>query len=114
MNLAIKWCAEKEWLHLDTMVFYAIARDVGALAFLGVAEFLPLTIPDQTGQYLLKTITALLCLIYAQGMERVVLPRDNLMVFYGLGALKYGAVTVGVVVAKFILFKIFAKKVKNS
>ncbi|XP_072019991.1 glucose-6-phosphatase 2-like [Amphiura filiformis] len=114
LKLAMQWCAEKTWLNLDTMLFYAVARDVGALAFIGLAEALPLTVQDRVGQYPLKLATAVLCLVYAQGIESIALPRDNLYVFYVLGACKYGLVSLGVVIIKFVLFKIFSPKVKNG
>ncbi len=114
MNLAMKWCADETWLHLDTTLFYAVARDVGALAFVGLAELLPFHTPDQEKQYPLKIITAGLCLVYAMGVESIVLPHDNLYVFYILAACKYGLVSLGVVAIKFVLFKIFSPKVKNG
>ena len=114
INLAKKWCAEETWLHLDTTLFYAVARDVGVLAFLGLAELLPFTVPDRAGQYALKLITAFLCLLLAFGMEGIHLPRDNLYVFYVLGGCKYGVVSLGTVIIKFVMFRVFSSKVKNG
>ena len=30
--LATKWCTLKEWIHLDTTLFYSLVRDVSSLA----------------------------------------------------------------------------------
>ena len=31
VNLATRWCAKKEWIYLDTNIFYALTRDASAL-----------------------------------------------------------------------------------
>lgn len=107
VTLAIKWCAYKEWIHLDTTLFYSLVRDVASLTGLGIAVRL------LSGRRLEKSMTShlsatalqvVLALAVSLATESYKPAHDNVLLFYCLGFVKYCLTVIAIVVGISVLF----------
>lgn len=98
MKLALKRCVYREWVHMDTTLFYTISRDVSAFFFAGMMCCCLTVKYDRTrGQYAKKLTATLLTVAAAHVIESMYVPRGYVILFYILGALKYGLVSISTV-----------------
>ncbi|XP_011675818.2 glucose-6-phosphatase 3 [Strongylocentrotus purpuratus] len=98
MKLALKRCVYREWVHMDTTLFYAISRDVGAFFFAGMmCSCLTVKYDRVRGQFAKKLTATLLTVAAAHVIESMYVPRGYVILFYILGALKYGLVSISTV-----------------
>ncbi|XP_041459262.1 glucose-6-phosphatase 2-like [Lytechinus variegatus] len=97
-KLALKRCVYREWVHMDTTLFYAISRDVGAFVFAGmICSCLTVNYERTRGQYVMKMTATLLTIAAALVIDTMYVPRRYIALFYILGAFKSGLVSVSTV-----------------
>ena len=110
---ATKWCRKKDWVHLDTTLFYALIRDVGAMSGLGISLLMKQRKTmkmDTAGTLTRKVVHVLVGLLLMQVLERLKLPQGNVLLFYCLAFFKFMIVPIIVVVfLPFLLVNIFNK-----
>lgn len=98
MKLALKRCVYREWVHLDTTLFYAIARDIGAFVFAGMmCSCVTINHDSIRGQYVGKLTATILTVTAAHVLESLYVPRSYVVLFYILGSFKYGLISVSIV-----------------
>lgn len=86
---AKKWCANPEWVYMDTSPFFALVRDYGSLVGLGIAtvyENEELQIKRNIPEMLIQITLALSVTL---GSEYIKIPQDSAAVFYVLAFTKY-------------------------
>ncbi|XP_033098021.1 glucose-6-phosphatase-like [Anneissia japonica] len=108
LQLAAKWCARQEWVHLDTTAFFSIARDLGALFFVGLMQYLPIR-PKGVLSSLPMFLTMVSSVVLSQVLEKIPLQVDNITLFYILGGLKYGLILSCVVLINSLFSYVFVK-----
>ncbi|GFR66951.1 glucose-6-phosphatase, partial [Elysia marginata] len=102
VTLAIKWCAYKEWIHLDTTLFYSLVRDVSSLTGLGVGVWLlsgkhveKCSTPHHPASLVIQVVFALAVSLSAENYKPA---HDNLLLFLSISFLKH-CLTVIVILA---------------
>ncbi|CAG5119362.1 unnamed protein product [Candidula unifasciata] len=94
---AVKWCARREWVHLDTSVFYSLIRDVSSLLGLGIAVWLLPEHEKNSFSLIVRCLHIASALAVTSLSENLKPGRENLHLFYFLGFVKH-VVTVCLVV----------------
>lgn len=98
---AKKWCANPEWIHLDTTPFAGLVRNLGALSGLGLAVNSQMFIQSCKGKNGYKTRFKLMCvtatLTSLQLYDLIKMPTHNEGLFYILSFCKSASVPLGVV-----------------
>jgi len=105
--LAEKWCAHREWIHLDTSLFSALIKDASALIGLGLG--VSVHGGDQRLPFVVKLIAAILAVVVCQGSEWIPLPQDDERVYYALSAGKMVAVIYLVTLIRAIAVRLFGR-----
>ncbi|GFN94622.1 glucose-6-phosphatase [Plakobranchus ocellatus] len=107
--LATRWCAYREWIHLDTTLFYSLVRDVSSLAGLGLGIWLR---PDQlTGMKgqpqspVAAAVKIALALAVTLTSERFKPFHDNSTMFYTVGFVKHSLTVVCIVAGISVLYE---------
>lgn len=88
---AMEWCANKEFIKLDTTPFYAVMRDSGAILGIGVSEFLVKgseATKGTVGSVVNKVVQAILSIAFVMCLEHIPLTLHVPVLFYLLGFLK--------------------------
>uniref|UniRef100_A0A0B6Z7U8 glucose-6-phosphatase n=1 Tax=Arion vulgaris TaxID=1028688 RepID=A0A0B6Z7U8_9EUPU len=101
---AVKWCAHKEWVHLDTTVFYSLLRDVSSLLGLGMGVWLRPEPEKNSNNMFEKCLHIIFVLAVTMLSEGLKPSSENILLFYILGFIKH-TVTVVIVVAAIPFFK---------
>nr|XP_019945427.1 PREDICTED: glucose-6-phosphatase 2 isoform X1 [Paralichthys olivaceus] len=98
---AKKWCANPEWIHLDTTPFAGLLRNLGALFGLGLAVNSEMFIQSCKGKNGSKTRFKLMCvtatLTCLQLYDFIKIPTHTEVLFYVLSFCKSASVPLGVV-----------------
>lgn len=98
---ASKWCANPDWIHLDTTPFAGLVRNLGALFGLGLAVNSQLFIQSCKGKNGYKTRFKLLCvtatLTSLQLYDFIKMPTHTEVLFYVLSFCKNASVPLCVV-----------------
>lgn len=98
---AKKWCANPDWIHLDTTPFAGLVRNLGALFGLGLAVNSQMFIQSCKGKNGYKTRFKLMCmtatLTSMQLYDFIKLPTHTEVPFYILSFCKSASVPLGVV-----------------
>nr|XP_046259214.1 glucose-6-phosphatase 2-like [Scatophagus argus] len=98
---AKKWCANPDWIHLDTTPFAGLVRNLGALFGLGLALNSQMFIQSCKGKNGYKARFKLMCvtatLTCLQLYDSVKMPTHNELLFYILSFCKSASVPLGVV-----------------
>ncbi|XP_076603262.1 glucose-6-phosphatase 2-like [Chaetodon auriga] len=98
---AKKWCANPDWIHLDTTPFAGLVRNLGALFGLGLAVNSQMFIQSCKGKNGYKTRFKLMCvtatLTSLQLCDFIKMPTHTELLFYGLSFCKSASVPLGVV-----------------
>ncbi|XP_034429826.1 glucose-6-phosphatase 2-like isoform X1 [Hippoglossus hippoglossus] len=98
---AKKWCANPEWIHLDTSPFAGLLRNLGALFGLGLAVNSEMFIQSCKGKNGNKTRFKLMCvaatLTCLQLFDLMKMPTHTEVLFYVLSFCKSASVPLGVV-----------------
>ncbi|XP_067121170.1 glucose-6-phosphatase 2 [Centruroides vittatus] len=108
VDRAVKWCAKQEYIHLDTTPFFSMTRYCGfALGMgLGLSSSLFARISSVKFPPFAKAACAVLALSVAKLSERIVLPKANIYLFYGLAfALNVVLPYVFLAVVPYIVFR---------
>lgn len=97
---AKKWCANPEWVHLDTTPFAGLWRNLGALLGLGLAVNSEMFVQSCRGKNGSKMAFKLWCmaanLTFLQLYDLVKMPTHNEALFYILSFCKSTSVPFGV------------------
>ena len=98
---AKRWCANPDWIHLDTTPFAGLVRNLGALFGLGLAVNSQMFIQSCKGKNGYKTRFKLMCvtatLTSLQVYDFIKMPTNTEVVFYILSFCKSASVPLGVV-----------------
>ncbi|CAB1328472.1 unnamed protein product, partial [Coregonus sp. 'balchen'] len=98
---AKKWCANPDWIHLDTTPFAGLVRNLGALFGLGLAINSQMFIHSCKGKNGYKTRFKLMCvaanLTSLQLYDFIKIPTHTEILFYTLSFCKSAAVPLSVV-----------------
>lgn len=98
---AKKWCADPDWIHLDTTPFAGLVRNLGALFGLGLAVNSQMFIQSCKGKNGYKTRFKLMCvtatLTSLQLYDFIIMPTHTDFLFYILSFCKSASVPLGVV-----------------
>lgn len=98
---AKKWCANPEWIHLDTTPFAGLLRNLGALFGLGLAVNSEMFIQSCKGKNSYKTRFKLMCvtatLTCLQLYDFIKIPTHTEVLFYILSFCKSASIPLGVV-----------------
>ncbi|GLD67558.1 glucose-6-phosphatase 2 isoform X1 [Lates japonicus] len=98
---AKKWCANPEWIHLDTTPFAGLLRNLGALFGLGLAVNSEMFIQSCKGKNSYKTRFKLMCvtatLTCLQLYDFIKIPTHTEALFYILSFCKSASIPLGVV-----------------
>lgn len=98
---AKKWCAQPEWIHLDTTPFAGLFRNLGALFGLGLAVNSEMFTQSCKGKNGYKTRFKLMCvtatLTCLQLYDLIKIPTHTEFLFYILSFCKSALVPLGVV-----------------
>lgn len=98
---AKKWCANPDWVHLDTTPFAGLVRNLGALFGLGLAVNSQLFIQSCKGKNGTKTRFKLMCvtatLTFLQLYDFIKRPTDSEVLFYMFSFCKSASVPLCVV-----------------
>ena len=98
---AKKWCANPDWIHIDTTPFAGLVRNLGALFGLGLAVNSQMFIQSCKGKNSYKTRFKLMCvaatLTSLQVYDFMKMPTNTEVVFYILSFCKSASVPLGVV-----------------
>ncbi|CAG5865569.1 unnamed protein product [Menidia menidia] len=101
VNKAKKWCANPDWIHLDTTPFAGLVRNLGALFGLGLAVNSDMFAQSCKGKNGCKTVFKLMCiaatLTFLQLYDLIKMPTDSEALFYLLSFCKSASVPLGVV-----------------
>ncbi|XP_007546690.2 glucose-6-phosphatase 2 [Poecilia formosa] len=95
------WCANPDWIHLDTTPFAGLCRNLGALFGLGLAVNSEMFIQSCKGKNGCNTVFKLLCmtanLTFLQLYDLIKMPNHSEALFYILSFCKSASVPFGVV-----------------
>lgn len=95
------WCANPEWIHLDTTPFAGLWRNLGALFGLGLAVNSELFMQSCKSKNGCNIVFKLLCmtanLTFLQLYDLIKMPNHNEALFYILSFFKSASVPFGVV-----------------
>ncbi|XP_035532463.1 glucose-6-phosphatase 2-like isoform X2 [Morone saxatilis] len=98
---AKKWCANPDWIHLDTTPFAGLVRNLGALFGLGLAVNSRMFIQSCKGKNGYKARFKLMCvaatLTSLQLYDLIKIPTHSEVLFYVLSFCKSASVPLGVV-----------------
>ena len=98
---AKKWCANPDWIHLDTTPFAGLVRNLGALFGLGLAINTEMFILSCKGKNSYKTTFRVMCmaatLTCLQLYDCIKMPTHTEALFYVLSFCKSASVPLGVV-----------------
>ncbi|KAM6934815.1 glucose-6-phosphatase 2-like [Xenentodon cancila] len=98
---AMKWCANPDWIHLDTTPFAGLVRNLGALFGLGLAVNTEMFIRSCKGKNGCNTTFRVMCiaatLTFLQLFDFIKLPTHTEALFYILSFCKSASVPFGVV-----------------
>lgn len=98
---AKKWCANPDWIHLDTTPFAGLVRNLGALFGLGLAVNSEMFVQSCKGKNGCKTIFKLMCmtatLTFLQLYDFIKMPVHSEVLFYILSFWKSASIPFGVV-----------------
>ncbi len=98
---ARRWCANPEWIHLDTTPFAGLVRNLGALFGLGLAVNSQMFVQSCKGKNGYKTRFKLMCvtatLTSLQLYDLIKMPTHTEGLFYILSFCKSASVPLGVV-----------------
>lgn len=98
---AKKWCANSDWIHLDTTPFAGLVRNLGALFGLGLAVNSQMFIQSCKGKNGYKARFKLMCvtatLTSLQLYDFVKIPTHTEILFYVLSFCKSASVPLGAV-----------------
>ncbi|UYV63351.1 G6PC2 [Cordylochernes scorpioides] len=83
VNRAVKWCARREFIHLDTTPFFSMTRYGGFALGLGAGLGSRGRTQDSPAT-MTRVICACMAVMICRLSEMLVLPKDNLALFYGL------------------------------
>ncbi|XP_075334638.1 glucose-6-phosphatase 2-like [Odontesthes bonariensis] len=101
VNKAKKWCANPDWIHLDTTPFAGLVRNLGALFGLGLAVNSEMFIQSCKGKNGCRNVFKLMCmttaLTFLQLYDLIKVPTDTEALFYVLSFCKSASVPLGVV-----------------
>ncbi|CAL1530783.1 unnamed protein product [Lymnaea stagnalis] len=87
--VATKWCAFREWVHMDTTLFYSIVRDISSLLGLGVAGTLFTTNEKSIDGPVKKICQIALALFITMTTDKLKASPDDIFLFYFLGFAKH-------------------------
>uniref|UniRef100_A0A3Q3AV57 Glucose-6-phosphatase n=1 Tax=Kryptolebias marmoratus TaxID=37003 RepID=A0A3Q3AV57_KRYMA len=97
---AKKWCANPDWIHLDTTPFAGLWRNLGALFGLGLAVNSEMFVQSCKGKNGSKAAFKLMCvaasLTFLQLCDLIKMPTHNEALFYFLSFCKSASVPFGV------------------
>ncbi|KAM9342258.1 glucose-6-phosphatase 2-like [Pholidichthys leucotaenia] len=98
---AKKWCANPDWIHLDTTPFAGLVRNVGALFGLGLAVNSEMFIQSCKGKNGYKSTFKLMCvtatLTFLKLYDFIKMPTHTEALFYMLSFCKSASIPLGVV-----------------
>ncbi|XP_030642465.1 glucose-6-phosphatase 2-like [Chanos chanos] len=101
VSKAKKWCANPDWVHLDTTPFAGLVRSLGALSGLGLAINSEMFLKSCQGRNGYKTSFRLLCVTAAlttlQLYDLIKIPTHTEVLFYTLSFCKSAAIPLSVV-----------------
>lgn len=88
---AVKWCANKDWVHPDTSLFFSIVRDISTLSGLGVSLYLAqhLKIDHELLNPKVRLFQIFLSIAVTLSMESFKIPHQNEVIFYAGGFIKF-------------------------
>ncbi|XP_005094468.1 glucose-6-phosphatase 2 [Aplysia californica] len=89
VSLALKRCALRDWVHLDTTLFYSLIRDISSLLGLGFGLWLDKRLTGNGKSPFRPLVHLPLALAVTLASESLKFPQDNMMLFYALGFLKH-------------------------
>ncbi|XP_072105018.1 glucose-6-phosphatase 3 [Mobula birostris] len=94
--LATKWCANPEWIRLDTRPFSSLSRDAGAILGLGIGLSSPLYASTLGWKmtWKMKVVCIVLCELIIEIMDQVPMPKYSTILFYVLCYLKNAFVPI--------------------
>lgn len=88
--MAYKWCANTDWVHPDTTLFFSVVRDIACLTGFGFCVWIIGGIKSIEGSTLSsKTLQIITSLCVTFLMETFKLPRDSDTMFYGAAFAKF-------------------------
>ncbi|KAH9524360.1 Glucose-6-phosphatase 2 [Bulinus truncatus] len=93
LTSASKWCSVKEWVHLDTTLFYCIIRDISSLLGLGISVSIYIskgTTRQTSTVKIVQLISAVLVIIL---VEMVKFSPENVAMYYITCFLKHSILT---------------------
>ncbi|VDI42877.1 Hypothetical predicted protein [Mytilus galloprovincialis] len=116
---AVKWCANPDWVHPDTSLFFSIDRDISTLSGFGVSLYLAkrLKVDSELRNPMVKCLQIILSIAVTLTMESYKIPHQNELIFYIGGFVKFfSMVNIVVVVIPYCLKKCFepVERIKNS
>uniref|UniRef100_A0A3B4FAD6 Glucose-6-phosphatase n=1 Tax=Pundamilia nyererei TaxID=303518 RepID=A0A3B4FAD6_9CICH len=101
VSKAKKWCANPDWIHLDTTPFAGLVRNLGALFGLGLAVNSEMFVQSCKGKNGCKSMFKLMCvtatLTFLQLYNFIKMPTHNEALFYILSFCKSASIPLGVV-----------------
>ena len=116
VNLALRHCERREWVHVDTTLFFAVVRDIGSLC--GVALSAVLLNWSQRGRVWLRNlydkspIETVGSMVLGVALSEVIrlgeqwkLPQEDINVFYFLAAAKYMVMVCFVILGEYAAFR---------
>ncbi|RUS86528.1 hypothetical protein EGW08_005720 [Elysia chlorotica] len=106
--LATEWCAYREWIHLDTTLFYSLVRDVSSLAGLSVGVWLlagkHVGKPTASHSTVVTALQIVLALTVSLAAENYKPAHDNVLLFYAIGFVKHFLTVICIVAGISLLF----------
>lgn len=112
---AVKWCANRDWVHPDTSLFFSIDRDISTLSGFGVSLYLAkrLNVDSEFRNPMVRCLQIILSIAVTLTMESYKIPHQNELIFYIGGFIKFfSMVNIVVVVIPYCL-KIFFEPVER-
>ncbi|XP_028291136.1 glucose-6-phosphatase 2-like isoform X1 [Gouania willdenowi] len=101
VDVAKKWCAHPDWIHLDTTPFAGLVRNLGMLFGLGLSVNSELFVQSCKGKNSHKAIFKLMCvtatLTFLQLYDFIKMPTHSEVLFYVLSFCKSASIPLGVV-----------------
>uniref|UniRef100_A0A3P8TX55 Glucose-6-phosphatase n=1 Tax=Amphiprion percula TaxID=161767 RepID=A0A3P8TX55_AMPPE len=98
---AKKWCANPDWIHLNTTPFAGLVRNLGALFGLGLAVNSEMFVQSCKGKNGYKAVFKLMCvtatLTFLQLYDFIKMPTHTEALFYTLSFCKSASIPLGVV-----------------
>ncbi|XP_059175657.1 glucose-6-phosphatase 2-like [Physella acuta] len=110
VQVALKWCAFREWVHQDTTLFYSIIRDVSSLIGLGIAVTLLGPKQEKSESIFRVVAQIIISLLLVLVTDRLKPSQDNMLLFYVLAFFKHSFTIVLLTVGVPTIFGLCSKK----